>query len=86
MIPKIKATLRDYKGMKLCDNCWNGKHYAFKDKNDRGKLINKYCACNGCGCECPCAELMQPERRVKFTGEGQTLISMDGALDIKASS
>lgn len=75
------------RGYFLCEPCWNGQHYteAFVDAYGvkRPKisncLISKYDGRGQCECGCKAPK----SKNKKFTGEGQTEISMEGAIEIK---
>jgi hypothetical protein len=41
---------KDYRGLKLCEACWNGNHFVRKISPP--EVI---CACLRMGCQCPCS-------------------------------
>jgi hypothetical protein len=90
---QIDGVAKDYRGVKLCDSCWNGNHYLYdrplalpddpKPKNPSKGAVKKS-NCIGGECECPCKALLEPTPRVKKnSGEAQTAIPMDDALEIR---
>ena len=68
----------DYRGMRLCQPCWDGEHYS------KLKGQAKLCRCEGVSCECPCAELMKPVRRKKKdTTEQRNIVDEFGTIEVK---
>jgi hypothetical protein len=43
---------KDFRGLKLCEACWNGVH-RIRAHNPERWVIH----CKGMGCECPCTQL-----------------------------
>ena len=75
---QIQGVAVDYRGLKLCDSCWNGNHYITDEV-----LHKKVANCIGGECQCPCRELLKPVARVKKSKADQTSIPMDDALEIR---
>lgn len=56
---------KDYKGMTLCEHCWNGAHYSYETNSD-GKRVGKLSNCLEGGCQCPCREMLSEKQpRIK---------------------
>lgn len=54
---------RDYKGLALCEACWNGSH-CHRSVGGKGNLTNKIIVdCLGGACECPCRELLAEKKK-----------------------
>lgn len=41
---------KDFRGIKLCDPCWNGNHWT---KAVKGREAVNHCLHGGCECPCP---------------------------------
>lgn len=73
------------RGYMLCEPCWNQQHFnpAYKGKNGTRHPRTANCRGGACGCGC------RPEflaGNIKFTGEGQTSISMENPIEIGPKS
>lgn len=84
---KFTRPLKDYKGYKLCDPCWNGKHWhneIITTPSGMAKRTNHRIAdCLGEPCECPCKQLMNERRpRVKPDHSLQMGIDMTNPIQI----
>ena len=54
LVSNKNRPLKDFKGQKLCESCWNGNHYI-TDTVTKKKIAN----CFGEPCECHCVRMMQ---------------------------
>jgi len=84
---KFTRPLKDFKGYRLCDPCWNGKHWhkeIITTESGMAKKTNKNISdCLGEPCECPCRELMNEHHgRVKLDRSLQLDIDMTNPLQI----
>lgn len=57
LVARFDRPLRDFKGQKLCESCWNGCHYI-TDGVTKAKIAN----CFGPPCECHCIALLNEKR------------------------
>lgn len=84
-----RGEFHDYRGLRLCDSCWNGTHFH-RAVGRTGKLQSKVVVdCTGGDCECPCRELLA-ERKAKIVQVSQRREvepkSADSQLDLFADT
>lgn len=69
-------------GYVICQPCWDSEHTRGQKS---GQSPRGASSCQKGDFQCPCGD-MENRPRVKFTGEGQTSISMDDPLEIGTRS
>lgn len=75
----------DFRGLHLCDSCWNGNHFV---KGETGGLINN---CGFGNCQCPCSTMQRNRAEQLFARkqqwaenkQKQQVIPDVGAIEIK---
>lgn len=53
---------RDYKGLLLCELCWDGAHFGHKLNSKGERTSTKFSRCLQGGCECPCREILAEQK------------------------
>lgn len=71
------------RGYLLCRPCWNGVHFTKPFRDAKGTWHPKVANCKLGMCHCGCRpEFQEFKKKIKFTGEGQTSISMENPITI----
>lgn len=84
---KFGRPLKDYRGLALCDPCWNSHHWhkeiiTAKDGSEK-KGTKTIQDCLGPPCECPCIQLRKERHlRVKPDATLQMDIDMTNPIQI----
>lgn len=84
---KFTRPLLDYRGLKLCDPCWNNHHWhkeIISGKDGSKKKGNRIIQdCLGPPCECPCIQLRKERHpKVKVDHSLNMDIDMTNPLQI----
>lgn len=69
---------QDYRGLCLCEPCWNGVHFR---KGERGQRI---CQCNLGLCDCPCSQMKDNQQEVSRNAKAKRLASKAAQQDMSA--
>ena len=74
----VKKPDKDWRGLHLCDACWNGMHFV---TDDLGKKINN---CNHGECECPCQKMQQNQADENWSRKQKRLANQKAQTSIVA--
>lgn len=79
---RFSRPLRDYKGARLCEPCWNGEHFLYSRRG-----VHRGSNCLGEPCECQCREVLAEKHlRIEPDASRQLGIPLTGAITVTPES